>query len=170
LLNLKIHPDSNIDLAVFPLDSLQKECSVLHVNPNIYVLPSNILCTKEEAEKLTSIEDVIMIGYPNGQIDSENNQPIVRKGITATSPKIPFEKKKEFLIDISLFRGSSGSPVFVYEIGGPQENSRRFGWKLIGINKASWFINSSSGKVENSGQIPTNLGLILNADLLLEFK
>lgn len=49
--------------------------------------------------ELSAIEDIIMIGYPDGIWDSINNQPIIRRGITATQPKNNFNGKQEFLID-----------------------------------------------------------------------
>lgn len=52
-----------------------------------------------------------MVGYPDGIWDEFNNQPIVRRGITATHPKNDFNGKGEFLIDAVCFPGSSGSPV-----------------------------------------------------------
>lgn len=58
-----------------------------------------------------------MIGYPNGLWDSQNNLPIIRRGITATSVKKDYNGKKEFLIDAAVFPGSSGSPVFIFNEG-----------------------------------------------------
>lgn len=43
--------------------------------------------------------------------------PIVRKGITATPFSVDFEGEPIFLIDGSIFPGSSGSPVFLYDRG-----------------------------------------------------
>ena len=58
-----------------------------------------------------------MIGYPNGLWDQLHNLPIIRKGITATHPKLKLNGKPEFLIDAACFPGSSGSPVFLANIG-----------------------------------------------------
>jgi len=55
--------------------------------------------------ELSAIEDIIMIGYPDGIWDSINNQPIIRRGITATQPKNNFNGKQEFLIDAACFPG-----------------------------------------------------------------
>jgi len=59
-----------------------------------------------------------MIGYPNGLWDELHNLPIIRKGITATHPGLRLNGKPEFLIDAACFPGSSGSPVFLANIGG----------------------------------------------------
>lgn len=58
-----------------------------------------------------------MIGYSSGIWDSTHNLPIIRKGITTTYPKLAFNGKAEFLIDAACFPGSSGSPVFLANIG-----------------------------------------------------
>jgi len=49
--------------------------------------------------------------------DRRNLLPVVRRGITATPISVDFEERPEFLIDASIFPGSSGSPVFLCNIG-----------------------------------------------------
>jgi hypothetical protein len=58
-----------------------------------------------------------MIGYPKGFWDRVNNLPVVRKGITATPIYIDYNGKKEFLLDIPIFSGSSGSPIVLFNEG-----------------------------------------------------
>ena len=89
---------------------------------SIYFLnkvPDTVKCISEEfipsekdIEELDAIEDIIFIGYPTGLYDQYNHSPIVRKGITATPLSLDYENKSLFLIDASIFPGSSGSPVF----------------------------------------------------------
>ncbi|MDH5783464.1 MAG: hypothetical protein OEZ35_07370 [Candidatus Bathyarchaeota archaeon] len=43
--------------------------------------------------------------------------PVVRKGITASPIILDFRGEPQFLIDASIFPGSSGSPVFLYNPG-----------------------------------------------------
>jgi hypothetical protein len=59
-----------------------------------------------------------MYGYPIGLWDSYNNFPIIRKGVTASSPSCDFNGQPEGVIDMACFPGSSGSPVFVINEGG----------------------------------------------------
>lgn len=63
------------------------------------------------------VEDVVFIGYPSGIWDSKNLLPVVRKGITATPYYVSFQGEPKFLIEASVFPGSSGSPVFIYYAG-----------------------------------------------------
>jgi hypothetical protein len=72
--------------------------------------------------KLDAIEDVIMVGYPNGLWDHVNNLPLVRKGATASHPGIDFKIEGQpgpgvTVVDMACFPGSSGSPVFVFNNG-----------------------------------------------------
>ena len=49
--------------------------------------------------------------------DEANNLPVVRRGTTAIPPWIDYQGKKDLLLDIAVFGGSSGSPVFVLDEG-----------------------------------------------------
>jgi len=72
----------------------------------------------EDLEKFIGpVEEIVFVGYPSGIWDSKNLSPIVRKGITATAYYQRFMDEPKFLIDASVFPGSSGSPVFIYYAG-----------------------------------------------------
>ena len=87
--------------------------------------------------QLTAIEDVIMIGYPEGIIEPTKLYPIVRKGITASPYQIDFNNKKDFLTDIFAIGGSSGSPVILYRDNGSHPY-------LLGIHYAGLNNNKSN--------------------------
>lgn len=65
------------------------------------------------SEDIDILNSVYFIGYPSGIIDSYNLIPIVRKSNFSTPYKMNFDNKNQFLIDGSVFPGSSGSPVFI---------------------------------------------------------
>jgi len=76
----------------------------------------------DELKKLDAIEEVIMVGYPNGLWDHVNNLPLIRRGITASHPGVDYQIEGQVgpgvtVIDSACFPGSSGSPVFVYNQG-----------------------------------------------------
>lgn len=73
--------------------------------------------TQERLEKLSAIEDVIMVGYPNGLYDEIHNFPIFRKGITSSHPSVDHNGKKHGLVDMACLPGSSGSPIFILNEG-----------------------------------------------------
>ena len=64
-----------------------------------------------------AIESITFIGYPNGIWDTKNLLPVARRGTTASPMSVNFENTPRFLIDASVFGGSSGSPVFILNQG-----------------------------------------------------
>lgn len=107
----------NLDLVAIPIagvvdDLAQKNIHVFYKS----ILPEYIP-SAQELEKLSAIEDLTFIGYPNGLYDQINHNPIIRKGITATPIWNNFKGKPDFLIDGGVYPGSSGSPVFIYNQG-----------------------------------------------------
>jgi hypothetical protein len=179
-----MHPDSNVDLCVMPIMPLVAEMQRQGHSPFYIGLDKSLLLTKAESDDLTALEDVIMIGYPNGIWDSINNMPIIRKGITATHPTIDYEGRKEFLIDAACFPGSSGSPVFLFNLssyttksGGTMIGGSRV--KLLGVLYAGpQYTTEGEVKVVNVptqqrvvalSSIPNNLGYVLKATLLRDF-
>ncbi|AEI36868.1 S1 family peptidase [Francisella salina] len=111
------HPDKDIDLAILPIAQIIKQANQDNITFYYRSLHKELLAHDELLKSLSTMEDIIMIGYPNGIWDEKHNLPIIRKGITATHPKTPYNGKPEFMIDAACFPGSSGSPVFLANIG-----------------------------------------------------
>ncbi|OAV65012.1 hypothetical protein Barb4_03661 [Bacteroidales bacterium Barb4] len=112
------HDNPDIDIAITPFVPIVNDIKERYNKDLFYKsIPSNYVPTKEVLETIDVIEDIIFIGYPNGLYDQKNLLPIVRKGITATPATIDFNGTSTFLIDASVFPGSSGSPVFLYNAG-----------------------------------------------------
>lgn len=179
------HPNPKIDLVAIPiaaiLQQLQKNGNTAYtIGFSEKEIPSDEFQKKE----LKAFEEIHMIGYPRGLWDETNNMPIVREGITATTPYLDYNGAKEFLIDIAAFGGSSGSPVFLYNSSGYADKSgninvggsRLF---LLGVLYAGpqysvdgEVIKSipgvSSEKVKS--QIPMNLGYVIKSSEILGFK
>lgn len=111
------HPDPSVDLCgmgIGPIMEILRKGNheLLYRSMDKKFLPND-----QQAKDLSPIESVIMIGYPTGIWDSVNNMPIVRRGITATNFATDFKGLKEFLVDMAIFPGSSGSPVFILNEG-----------------------------------------------------
>jgi hypothetical protein len=92
----------------------------------VYYLPirENKIPNKGILLHLSAIEDVVMVGYPNGLWDETNNLPLFRKGITATHPAVDFNNKSIGAVDIACFPGSSGSPIFILNEGTYHDKNR----------------------------------------------
>lgn len=178
------HPDAAVDLCAMPLAPVLHEAQAKSVAPFFVPLDKSLIPSSSELEGLTALEDVVMIGYPIGIWDSHNNMPVIRKGITATHPANDYEGRKEFMIDLACFPGSSGSPVFLFNVGsyaakggGTVIGSRI---KLLGILYAGpQFTAEGQIHIVNVpthqtivalSQIPCNLGICIKAERLLEFE
>lgn len=111
------HPDPDIDIAAMPVGPLLSQAKEKgHELFYTHIDQDSILST-EKLEELDTLEEVFFVGYPSGIYDSTNLLPVIRRGLTATPLQIDFEGKPIFLIDASVFPGSSGSPVFLYNLG-----------------------------------------------------
>jgi hypothetical protein len=179
-----MHPDENIDLCVLPIASIHQLVAkqnkrLLYASVILDDIPSDEVLKREYSR----IEDITVIGYPDGIWDSVNNNPIVRKGITATPLQADFNGASDFLVDVAIYPGSSGSPVYIFNQGayatsaGINIGSRV---SLVGVIHATFQhrINGSVGVVDVpaakvpifESMIPNNLGLAIHARKLRDFE
>ncbi len=177
------HPLAGIDLCVMPIATLLRQAEELDKKFYFVTLDKNLLPTEEDYNSMFGMEDITMIGYPNGIWDEANNFPVFRKGVAASNPKYDWNNKKEFLIDCACFPGSSGSPVLLINMGGYID---REGMKLgasrikfLGILYAA-FQHTAAGEIKvvdvpTSQQsiiisrIPNNLGIVVKSEMLNDF-
>ena len=144
------HPDDDIDVCVLPfslyLNSLPEDV------PKIDYLwfDSRLAPSEEVSLEIGLIEDVLFVGYPNGLYDATNNLPLARRGATATPCTVDYEGRPVFLIDASVFPGSSGSPVFLFNLGGWRSNEALVaGDRLVFLGVlASTFYRNEEGLIE----------------------
>ena len=179
------HPEVDVDLCAIPIQPFIEEAK--NRGEMLFYIPLNksILPTKEQVENFSAMEEIIMIGYPNGIWDSKNNKPIFRNGVTATHPNIDYNGKKEFLIDAACFPGSSGSPVFIFNEGGyrDKKGNTYMGQSriiLLGTLYAGPQQTTTgeiqvvdvptSQKAISVSNIPINLGLIIKSERIIELE
>ncbi len=111
------HPDPNVDLCAIPIASIrtlarEAKTPIFTASVSLEIIPE-----EKEWQDFDAIEDVTMIGYPDGIADDKNNLPLVRRGITATPLGKAYNGEQEFMVDMACFPGASGSPVFLYDRG-----------------------------------------------------
>lgn len=113
--NTYLHPDPEIDLC--GIDITIPYGLVIQSGEQLrsMCIDSSWLPATEHKPIMRDVEQVLVIGYPRGLWDSHNNMPIARFGTTATHPLALYKGKRDFLVDVAAFQGSSGSPVFTYE-------------------------------------------------------
>ena len=115
------HPDPTVDLCAMPIAPFATAAKDRGVNLFQIGLDMSLIPSDAQLAALSALEDIVMIGYPNGIWDQVNNKPIFRKGVTATHPGYDYNGKREFMIDAACFPGSSGSPVFLLNENGYQD-------------------------------------------------
>lgn len=112
------HPSQDVDVSIYPLAPIVEHLKQEKGIDVFYrMVPSNMIPTAEQEETLDAVEPVMFIGYPNGVWDTKNFLPVARQGTTASPITVDFENTPRFLIDASVFGGSSGSPVFLMTHG-----------------------------------------------------
>lgn len=175
------HP--TLDLAVMPINPLVEQGRATGHEYFFAPLMPELIPSQADLADMPALLDVVLVGYPNGLWDKTNNQPIFRSGITATHPGLPYNGRPEFMIDAACFNGSSGSPVFLAEIG--KVMSRASGItigpsrvKLLGVLFAGP-MHMATGEIVSvpignrdivlTG-VPNNLGIVIEAKALLDFE
>lgn len=178
-----LHPDNNIDLCIMPIAQILEENLKQNINLVCNVLRKEDIINDKEIKDLSKLEDVTIIGYPDGIWDSYNNLPILRRGITATPICYDFENTPKFLIDAAIYGGSSGSPVFIFNQGSYSINNALYAgsrMKLVGIvyAVAQHMITGEMKIIDiptvnkpiSILQIPNNLGVVIKANQLFAFE
>ncbi len=95
----KMHPSDDVDLCAMPIAPFLNQAERENHKLFYRSLDTTLIPTQEQLDDLSAMEDIVMVGYPNGIWDSINNKPIFRKGVTATHPNLDYNGKKEFMID-----------------------------------------------------------------------
>lgn len=166
------HPDPEIDIAVFPLGPvLDAILAQFGAEVFLKVIDDTMIPNHEALDKLDALEPVTFVGYPNGLWDSKNFIPVVRKGITATPLQIDFEGKPTFLIDASVFGGSSGSPVFIAESGAIPFNNQgdiTIGRRFLFIGVIAAVYKRTEFNEVTAIPIPTALRHVVKHDEILD--
>ena len=175
--NVIYHPDPEVDLCAILAAPIHQYFQQKKTQPALVHLDKQITATEETFSELLPLEEVTMIGYPNGIWDSFNNGSIARRGIIATIPAKDYLGKKQFVVDMACFPGSSGSPVYLANFGsyGDRNGNLNMGTriKLLGIlyagpqHTASGEIVLAPVPTQNNPMsftsMPNNLGYVIKA-------
>lgn len=149
------HPDAAVDVAVVNVTGVLQAAG--DSGPFFRSITSDMAATVSKLTELDAIEQVMFIGYPNAIFDRTNLTPIARGGRTATPIELDYAGEPAFLIDASVFPGSSGSPVFLADQG---TYRRRDGSVVVGSRfmflgiLAAVHVRQVAGDVR---QLPTSL-------------
>jgi hypothetical protein len=118
------HPRQAIDVAVMDLSTI-----VLALRqrgtPAFWraLSEANLPSTEDFARFIGPLEDAIVLGYVSGLLDPSARVPIARRALTATPANGDIDGEPKFLIDASVWPGSSGSPVVLAREGSFRDRS-----------------------------------------------
>jgi len=154
---------------------------------DIFFIPitEELIWDNTKLEGLSAVEDVVMVGYPNGLWNQKNNLPLFRKGITSSHPAIDFNNKNVGVVDMACFPGSSGSPIFILNENGYSDKSGNFYFGLkrlifLGLLFQGPLLNAEGEiiienilthqKISSLTPMMINLGYYIKATEILAFK
>lgn len=130
----------------------------------------DLIYDDEKLKTLSAVEDILMVGYPIGLYDMENNYPIFRKGVTSSHPATDFNGKNIGLIDTACFPGSSGSPIFIINENGYSDKN---GTTYLGAQRVIFLGILFSGPTFNASgkleiiEIPTSQSATINTQVMV---
>lgn len=93
--------------------------------------PNSLLSISHSVEIGTSM---LVVGFPLGFHDLLHHLPVVRHAINASSFALRFQGNGYFLTDSRTHRGTSGAPVVMRTMPGP--NNDELPWTLLGVHSA----------------------------------
>lgn len=174
------HPDDSIDLCILNFNTYENVFKGNGIELFYTPIPIQLIPDDNILDAFDTLEDVFMIGYPDGIWDSYNNKPIFRKGVTATDYRFNYNNAPEFIIDIAVFGGSSGSPVLAKKRFRDQNDNEISKTFLLGILYAG-FQHTANGEIKIvqipqnqkaiiQTSIPNNLGIVIKANQLNAFR
>lgn len=179
------HPDNDVDLCAMPMAPFLNEAAKRNEKLFYVSLDKSLIPTAQQLSDFSALEEILMVGYPNGIWDHVNNKPILRRGVTATHPNFDYCGKKEIMIDAACFPGSSGSPVFVFNEGGYRDKR---GNMYMGASRVILLGTLYAGPQHTAegdiqiinvptaqrpiaiSKIPNNLGLVIKAERIIELE
>jgi hypothetical protein len=111
-----------------------------------------------------------VLGYPLGMSSNDAGFPILRSGRIASYPLLPTDKTKTFLLDFVVFKGNSGSPVYLVDSTRVYHGATHLGM----INFIAGLVTQEISITENlvglfsetRQQLPLGLAVVVHASLI----
>ena len=139
--------DYNIDVAAIPINQKLTNFSELINNKSPNVETGSTAFDPEmimHGDDIVSGGDVVLvIGYPDGLLDSDTYFPLLRNARISTPFGVAFQRQPKFITDAMMYPGMSGSPIVAGPrtlknpaTGGLRTSSR--GFALLGIHSDNY--------------------------------
>ena len=117
------HPDPYVDVTAVAIGGVLAQLEQQGTPVFFRQITRDLLPAPEVIDDLDVVEPVTFVGYPASLFDTANLTPIIRRGTTATPIQLNYCDNPQFLIDASIFPGSSGSPVFIVNENGYRQGT-----------------------------------------------
>ena len=153
------HPDPKVDLAIIPVSMILQSISGRDRRLAHNFLSFKDMVSADDLYSMTSIEELLIVGFPMGIESISMKLPIARRAITATPYNLARENGGKFFTDFPASPGCSGGPVFLRKL----TSNLTYSYSLFGIH-VEWFFQQV-GNYQNG----MNLGIALEAILLYDF-
>jgi hypothetical protein len=181
------HPDPSVDMALIFVGATMQALRTQGCDYHITFLSRSAILPKAQVAALTALEGVVLSGFPVGLWDAAQHQPLLRRGITATHPALPYNGWPQCLVDVPCHDGIGGAPVFLSlpaQAGDPGQRSpgiallgMLFAWRSIGPAGEA-FDEPIVGDLPRQGGAPglplrpppSALGVVLTTDRILDFE
>jgi hypothetical protein len=179
------HENDRVDLCAVPLSGFLSGLETADTTLRVKYFDKTAIRDDDNLSYLGAINDIYMVGFPDGLFDTHRCYPIVRKGITASVPFLDFENEvvrnagvdSVFLIDMPVFPGSSGSPVLLFKenryLDGEEQEEKTGGkFLLLGVASSTYLIKDRPNviTIDRTGNfclrptdVPSNLGFAVRA-------
>lgn len=170
------HPQAWVDLAALPLFDVAAALRESRVELDASFLSRANIVGERALQAIGPIADVLIVGHPQGMKDVVQTAPIARRGVTATPAYEHYGGAPDFLIDARLSHGSSGSPVFLDNLGEAKRQSWRapFGNDVVLLGVVSEMLggwrNQESAASDLASAVPNGWILCWMAPLLFDLE
>ena len=147
----KKHPQADVAaMAIAPPPDLKPK-----------TLPIDLLATPEtwKQYEFEPGDFIRLVGYPHAMQFEPNPQgyPTTRLGVLAGFPVRPSDKSRLFLIDVNVFEGDSGGPI--YWLGDKPADGGPRPMVILGLLHGQHFLNEGFRTVYQTGETRHRLGV-----------
>ena len=109
------HKETDVDLAIVPIDRLKEDDPVFWYQIEPFVLPELCIISRQEAEHLPVMQEIAAVMMLYNPTFDDVFTSVVRKGIITS----PISITRDLLLtDLFCTEGNSGSPVFLLPYDG----------------------------------------------------
>ncbi len=159
------HPEA--DVAVMYINVPDDEAITLQLLPTTMLADDKMLMDYD----IKPGDEVRCLGYPLGVSSNDAKFPVLRSGRIASYPLLPTIKTKTFLLDLRVFKGNSGGPVFYIERYRPIPNTlgsyTNYHFIMGLVSQESLFTEVSTGPYSQEvRQTQLGLAVVVQASLI----